>query len=50
MKEMFDQAVQRFGRVRFSREQLQVLLIVIILLLLVVGSGAPSHFGGWGGA
>lgn len=49
MKEMFNQVVQRVGYVRFSKEQLQVLLIVIILLLLVVGSGAPSTFGGWGG-
>lgn len=48
MKEMFNQAVNRFG-VRFKKEQVQVLIIVIILLLLVVGSGAPSHFGGWGG-
>lgn len=48
MKDMFNQLVGRVG-VRFSKEQLQVLIIVIILLLLVVGSGAPSSFGGWGG-
>lgn len=46
MKEMFN---QMFGKVRFSKEQLQVLIIVIVLLLLIVGSGAPSGFGGWGG-
>lgn len=49
MKEMFDQVVHRVGRVHFSKEQLQVMLIVIILLLLVIGSGAPTTFGGWGG-
>lgn len=48
MKEMFNQVLGRVG-LRFSKEQLQVLIIVMILLLLVVGSGAPSHFGGWGG-
>ena len=45
---MFNQVVSRVG-VRISKEQLQVLIIVIILMLLVIGSGAPSHFGGWGG-
>lgn len=48
MKEMFNQVVGKVG-VRFSKEQLQVLIIVIILMLLVIGSGAPSSFGGWGG-
>ncbi len=46
MKEMFN---RKWSKVSLSKEQLQVLIIVIILLLLVVGSGAPSHFGGWGG-
>lgn len=48
MKEMFNQVVGRVS-FRISKEQLQVLIIVMILLLLVVGSGAPSHWGGWGG-
>ena len=46
MKEMFN---QMFGKVRFSKAQLQVLIIVIVLLLLIVAAGAPSDFGGWGG-
>ncbi len=46
MKEMFNQV---FGKVHFSKEQLQVLVIMIVLLLLIVAAGAPSDFGGWGG-
>lgn len=50
MKELFNNVLVKATDVRLTKEQIQLIIVLVIVLLLVLGSGAPSAFGGWGGA